>query len=153
MSTQYKDHGWKAVQRRIKDLADKELAIGILSDAGNHENGLSLAEVAAINEFGDGDKIPERSAHRNAFESNKAGLIKRAQGSARMIISGKVNDRDQLEKLGHWYAGELKNEIIAFDDPRNADATIKKKGADNPLIDTGRTVNAIQPVVRSKSNE
>lgn len=148
------DHGWEKHLKALQKLDGKEIAVGILGDSAAYqypdaEAGFTLVDIAIVNEFGSDDgHIPERPAHRNCFEKSKAGLRKRLAGSLRLIGEGKVDPIQQLNKLGLWYVGELRQEIIDFDDPANAPYTIEKKGADNPLIDTGRMVNSIQHVVR-----
>lgn len=115
---------------------------GILSDAGSHENGKTLAEIAAYNEFGTED-IPERPAHRDTFEKTRPKFKSHLAKSVDLVIEGKATPEQVLHRIGAWYVGQLKKGVIAWDDPPNAPSTIQQKGSDNPLIDTGRTVNSI----------
>ncbi|MBF2051953.1 MAG: hypothetical protein IGS03_00640 [Candidatus Sericytochromatia bacterium] len=124
--------------------------IGILGQKAleQHETGITLVQAAAINEYGSDDgHIPERPAHRTAFDKHRKGLSRRLAGSVRLIGQG-TPVQQQMDKLGWWYVGQLKNEIQMWNDPENAKATVKKKGFNNPLIHHGRTVNAIHHVLR-----
>ncbi len=48
-----KDFGWHAVLEGLEDLKDKEIFVGIQSDAGTTKDGsLTMAQLGAIHEFG-----------------------------------------------------------------------------------------------------
>lgn len=148
--TQLIDGGWEQYKDALNELEETEIAIGILGQKAmeRHKTGITLAEAAAINEYGSDDgHIPERSAHRTTFDKYQKALTRRLAGSVRLISTG-TPVRLQLDKLGLWYVGQLKNEVRLWNDPENAEATIAKKGVNNPLIDTGRTVEAIQHALR-----
>jgi hypothetical protein len=150
VQTQLLDAGWEKFKDALDTLEDTEIVIGILGQKAmeRHETGITLAQAAAINEYGSDDgHIPERAAHRTAFDKHSKGLSRRLAGSVRLIGSG-TPVQQQLDKLGLWYVAQVRNEVQMWNDPENADATIAKKGVNNPLIDTGRTVNAIQHLVR-----
>ena len=143
-SSEIQDHGWLKVRRELNKLQAHNVNVGILSDKGSQtvEGGDTLAEVAAYNEFGT-EHIPERPAHRDTFDKTRAGFKKRLAGIVGLIVEGKISYETGLERMGIWYANELKQAIINWSDPPNAPSTVRKKGANNPLIDTGRTVNSI----------
>lgn len=144
MSAEQKDHGWARIKRELQQLEKHNVQAGILSDKGSDavEGGHTLAEIASFNEFGT-DDIPERPAHRTAFEQSKAGFQRRLAGIVGLVAQGKISYVTGFERLGAWYVGELKQSVINWSDPPNADSTVRQKGANNPLIDTGRTVNSI----------
>lgn len=136
------DHGFKKLEKQLNKLRKMNVKAGILSDAGSHESGKTLAEIAAYNEFGT-DRIPERPAHRDTFEKTRPKFKTNLAKSVDMVIEGKATPEQVLNRIGAWYVGQLKKGVIAWDDPPNAPSTIRQKGSDNPLIDTGRTVNSI----------
>jgi len=136
------DHGFKKLEKQLKKMAKMSVKTGILSDAGSHESGKTIAEIAAYNEFGT-DTIPERPAHRDTFEKSRPKLKANLAKSVDLVIEGKATPDQVLNRIGVWYVGQLKKGVIAFDAPPNAPSTIRQKGSDNPLIDTGRTVNSI----------
>ena len=65
----------------------------------------------------------------------EAGIAIVKQEAAQMIISGKDNT---LKKVALEGAGILKETIEGIKSPGNKDSTIKKKGFDNPMIETGK---------------
>ena len=147
------DKGYKRIQRELLKMGASEVAIGILGESALEadENGFSLVDVAAVNEFGSDDgHVPERPAHRDTFERVRGQAGIRAEIAVNNVLHKGGTSKKQLNRLGLWYVGELQQEITAFDDPPNAPATIAKKGADNPLIDTGRMKNSIQHEVRPR---
>ena len=144
------DHGFKKLEKQLKKMSKMSVKTGILSDAGNHENGMTIAEIAAINEFGtekrnaDGEQfIHERPAHRDTFQKSRPKLKTNLAKSVDLVIEGKATPDQVLKRIGEWYVGQLKKNIIAWDDPENKPSTVKQKGFNNPLIHTGRTVNSI----------
>ncbi|MBT9548601.1 MAG: hypothetical protein IV090_24620 [Candidatus Sericytochromatia bacterium] len=140
------------MRQNLRWLASVELVIGILGESAYYQNGegFSLVDIAIVNEFGSDDgRIPERAAHRTTFREQKAAMLRRMNGVIRLTIDGK-SPSQALDKLGLYYTAKLRAQIIAWSIPANAPATIAKKGADNPLIDTGRTLNATQHKVRKK---
>lgn len=154
MKIQDKDMGWVAIKHAREELANFEVAIGILgADAirEHPEGDLTIAEAAVVNEFGSDDGvIPERGAHRLAFDINKAELNKRIEKTPELVDRGILEPKQALDLLGLWHADNIKDEIRAFDDPGNADSTIEQKGADNPLINEGRTINSVMHETRFK---
>ena len=48
-----------------------------------------------------------------------------------------------LQMMGELLAGQLRASIIAMKSPPNAPSTIRKKGFDDPLIDTGHMLNSV----------
>jgi hypothetical protein len=69
--------GLAALQRRLRSGAARVL-VGVPEGAGNEENGISLAQVAAINEFGGTIKTHERASRELKFSEhafrNKEGF-------------------------------------------------------------------------------
>lgn len=53
-------------------------------------------------------------------------------------------DAAAFEKIGKHLQTTLKDEIIAFNTPPNAPYTIKLKGKDDPLIDTGFMLKSVE---------
>jgi hypothetical protein len=58
--------------------------------------------------------------------------------------------RPDLEKIGLWVVNKVKAKFGSDDLVPNSEATIKAKGSDKPLIDTGQLRNSITYVIRKK---
>ena len=105
-----------------------------------------IAEIAAFNEFGTAT-TPARSFVRSSFDENlqkinslKARLYKR-------IIDGKITTRRALGIIGEAHLNQMKKKIRDIKEPANAPSTIRrKKGVNNPLIDTAQMLNSAQHV-------
>jgi hypothetical protein len=105
-----------------------------------YPNGVSVPMVAASQEFGAPRAgIPPRPFFRGMIsEKSKewpsalAGLLKNH------------NAKDALTLTGEAIAGQLKESIAKYDKgPPLKPATIKRKGFDKQLIDTGHMMNSI----------
>lgn len=130
------DGGIDAVKTRLDNGTIK---VGLLAGLGVHPNsdeGLTIPDVGAVNEFGMGN-IPERSFLRSTM-SEKRGEYKQAMiRLLALIIKGKVSGNRAFEILGLQAARDVQRKIDEITDPPNSQRTIDAKGSDKPLIDTG----------------
>ena len=112
--------------RELKKLEGLEVQVGFQSDQ-KYEDGTSIAEVAAHNEFGSSD-TPERPFMRQSF------------GSAEQA----------LQQLGTLAKGLVQDEIVNGGFAPNAESTIQKKGSEQPLIDTGTMRQSVNFVIKRR---
>lgn len=151
-----KDLGFNKILRELRALARSEVAVGIIGSEAttkHPDSDLTLAEVAAVNEYGSEDgHVPERPAHRNCADDNQSEITKNTQAAISAVLSG-AKAQAVMDRIGVWYTGKVKQAIADFDSPPNAPATIRAKGANNPLIDTGRTRNSVTHVVRKLTQD
>lgn len=147
MQTELRDSGWNYLKRSLRDLAQHQIVAGILD---NEE----LALIAQWLEYGTPDAdypIPERPAHRACFEKNKLGLRQQYAEKTKLVMEGKISKDEALRRIAAWYAGKLRWEIINYNAVPNAPATVKAKGFNDPLIDSGDYVNQIEAKVRKNA--
>jgi len=114
--------------------------------------GTSVAKIARINEFGAtitrGEvtyQIPARPFMRSAWLKFRADRKKIQAKIAKQIIEKKITGEQALGEIGNILEGYIVGSIRDGGWQGNADSTIKKKGFDKPLIDTGhmwKTVNS-----------
>ena len=120
----------------------------------NTQKSITLVEIGTINEFGSSDgRIPARSFLRSTVKEKRA---KYKALSAKIVE--KVIDKPEdflllLGKLGQIAENDVKNKIRDLKEPKNAPLTIKLKGSDNPLIDTGQLRQAIRFVIDDKKEK
>lgn len=137
-------------------MSDLRLFVGV--NAVNHD-GTPLHNIAVYNEYGT-ETAPPRPAFRIGAEKAlstrklmiksaitniaRAGLMKNKKLSAKLI-----NDREKilLTGIGQSAVKEVKNIIDKGSTQPNAPATIKKKGFDHPLYETGVLKNNISYLV------
>lgn len=136
--------------------------VGVLGGAGLHPEGkLTMAEIALKNEFGEisassgRKKTPARSFLRFPIEfKSKAiaqDLLKLKDKIEQNLINGdfkyfftmmgisaegKIQEAFESRGFGQWKA--------------NAPYTIKKKGSDSPLIDTGELRKSVSSEVKER---
>lgn len=156
-----KDLGWTEMLKRAKEIKDRRVKVGVLDSgegAAMHDpdGDLSVAEIAAVNEFGTQDgRIPERSFVRSTFDEQREELVELGKELIAKVFEGKIDVNKALNMLGAKLATEIKKKITLGDGvpPPNAEATIAAKGSSRPLVDTGRMVNAITWAILGKGDE
>lgn len=140
-----KDLGFNGILDRLADM-DGEIDIGILDNAGNEENGETVANVAAYNEYGT-NHIPSRPFMRQTADKHGKAWGSFAQRATNRVIDG-MGAEQAKELIGNRAEGDMKKMVTQGDFVPNAPNTIKQKGSSTPLIDTGRMRNSISHRVK-----
>lgn len=130
-------------------LPELEIAVGWLENPGD-----DTPTIAAINYFGAPSKnIPPRDAITPTIQAVDAAVREVTISVAQRINQGGQVD-GLLEGLALVIEAELKHQIAELKTPPNAQATIDKKGFDDPLIgagaDSGRIYANATAAVRRK---
>lgn len=147
-----KDRGMKALAGRLgHGLDGLGLRVGVQGDAGNAkhpESDLSVAEIAAIQEFGSApQRIPARPFLGTAFEAHGSwrSLIARA---GRLVVDG-MAPADALLVVGKQAVQDV--QAIIDTGARRfvplAPSTVDNKGHADPLVETGTLREAISAEV------
>lgn len=139
----------RRLAREVFKLGSGKVKVGVLANKGGGANhgGISMAELAAIHEYGSpAAGVPERSFIRRTFAAKEDDVAKMAARLAAGVFSGQMSATRALEILGAFGATEVKKTITegAGVPPPNAPSTIAKKGSSRPLVDTGRLLGSIQ---------
>lgn len=92
--------------------------------------------------------IPERSFIRSTVDDNEEKYFRSLNRVMGRIIDGTLNKFQALSFVGQLVEADIKSKIINLDSPANAKSTVRKKGSDNPLVDTGLMGNSIRYVVQ-----
>ena len=127
----------------LKRLQDSSITVGLHKDAGSYDNGSTVVEVGAWNEFGTA-KIPERSFLRSTIAENRAKYQREFQKAYLEAISGGMNLRAAAGFIGNVARDDIKAKIESISSPGNAPSTIAKKGFDNPLIETRKLYESVK---------
>ena len=149
--------GRQQVEQAMKDLAkrlerDQRVLVGVPEGAGSYEDGLTIATIAAVNNFGSADgRIPKREFLQPAIEEGAPVYRRLAEVMLPKVLSGEMEMRTLLEQLGDLAEGHVKLKIDEIRTPPNARSTIAKKGSDNPLIDEGTLRQSIRYVIDDSS--
>lgn len=171
-----KDRGWAAYFKSVSQMKSAYVKVGVLDEGkGGEKHGpddaLTVAQIAAIHEFGTEDgSIPERSFIRSTFDEQRERLTGVAKQLTTRIIAGQATTEQAMNILGSILAAEVKKKIAAGISPPNAESTARAKAAKGrtgkffkkpaanlgdalaqvgalaavkPLIDTGRMMNSV----------
>jgi len=136
---------WNKLKRLIQKTKKRgagSVDIGLFGNQGS-----DLVYYATVNEFGEG-RVPERSFLRSAIDENKEKIRKFVT-----IEFAKVVKREQTmikftKRLGVFGVALVQAKIKKGPFKKNHPITIKRKGSDKPLIDTGRMRQSITFRVR-----
>ena len=133
-STKDIDKGYKAFRAELQRARNATVEIGIHEDKFN--DGLSVAEYGAYNEFGTKD-IPERSFMRSTFDEKQSQINADMAKRYDQVKTGKIGVHRALSLVGERHAQDIQDKIGSNIAPKNSDATIARKKSSKTLIDTG----------------
>lgn len=97
--------------------------------------------------------IPARPYIRSTVDENEDryfGVSKKLMGQ---VIDGDLDKAGALEIMGQLIESDIKRKIITLRSPANVASTIRKKGSDNPLVDTGLLGGSIRFIVKTSREE
>lgn len=132
------------LRRKLIKAAEQAIQVGFF-DGAPHPNapGHTVAEIAAINEFGlPSQNIPERPFMLASIRDTSAPAFI-ADGFKKMI-NGTGSAASMRSRAAKRMRDEMKVTIIEFSEPGNAPFTIAKKGFDNPLTETGFLARSVK---------
>lgn len=138
-------HGGERLEALLNDIAREigkggAVRIGFLENA-TYPDGKKVAMIAAIQEFGaPAVNIPPRPFFRNMIAEKSQEW---PDGLAKNLKANAYNLDKSLGQVGEAISGQLRESIINTNSPPLAPATVKAKGFDKPLVDTGHMLNSI----------
>lgn len=143
--------GGDKFQAALREISKKisrpaTLRVGFL-EGSSYPDGTSVPMVAAINEFGAASRgQPARPFFRNMIADHEkewpAGIAAQLKATAYDVAM-------TLERTGVAIAGQLRQSIVDLVEPPLAPSTIRRKGSDKPLIDTGHMLNSVDFEVKT----
>ncbi len=154
-----------ALMRDIEQPKAGVVHVGVLQeDEGEFPD---LAMIATVHEFGASIQgsafgnivIPARPFIRTAADESKQEVAEAADRLWSRVLAGEVSKFDALVRIGLLLQARIRRKIQTLRSPINAPATLhpsvggtnpRGKKSNNPLIDKGVLVNAINFVVRKK---
>lgn len=127
----------------VSEIGNYTIKAGILeSNNPVGENGTRVAEYALNNEFGT-HKIPARPFIGTATDEQGAGWVDTLKKQVPFVLTQKIKLSTVIDNVGKKMQFAIKDQIKFIMIPRNAPSTIKKKGFDNPLVDTGLMMETV----------
>lgn len=135
-------------EQTLRELRDQEVRIGFQHGEAAGEDGTALCDIAMWNELGT-ERIPSRPFLRKSVDENQAEISEFLQAQKEGILRGD-SARQILNRIGIFQKDLIQEKITEGSYAPNAAATIRRKGSDKPLIDTGRMRQSVNYVIRRK---
>ncbi|MBI6551057.1 hypothetical protein YA0850_01280 [Pseudomonas veronii] len=142
--------GKQQVEEALKALAKKlegatRVLVGVPEGAGAYEDGLTIATIAAVNNFGTADgRIPAREFLQPAINEGAPQYQRLSEIMIPKVLSGSMTMTTLLEQMGNLAEGHVKQKITDGPFVENAESTKRAKGSDKPL--QGKTGNLRQSI-------
>ncbi len=158
-SIKHNTKGLDRLEKTIAKLASMEVAGGIFNDAGRHESGFHKATLLAMHELSDGKHYPKRPilGISSADFSEKWGLYASKLISRRIMSTSNKKAltypaiKDTLEDVTGVMTSDIKSVFGSSKLVANAPSTIRKKGRNDPMVDTGELWASVDSKVRRKT--
>lgn len=135
-------------EQTLRELQDQEVRIGFQHGEAAGEDGTDVCDIAMWNELGT-ERIPSRPFLRKSVDENQAEISEFLQAQKEGILRGD-SARQILNRIGIFQKDLIQEKITEGSYAPNAAATIRRKGSDKPLIDTGRMRQSVNYVIRRK---
>ena len=142
---------------RLRELAEQlkinpEIQLGVLSDQASGLDGLTMAELAAIHEFGaPRANVPERSFLRATADEKQREWLTLLERALTQAVRGRLDVETALQIIAQRAVADVQAKIRSNIPPELAPETVRRKGSTVALIDSGRLLQSISAsVVRGK---
>jgi len=130
-------------------IGSADVTVGLHEeDGGRLKAESTVAQLAYWNEFGTSN-IPARAAYRQYADSSALTEAGRALLRDLARATDATGAQSALGDFGTKLAQGLWRHVDSFSNPPNAPYTIKKKGFNDPLVETGQTRDSIAAVIWS----
>jgi len=107
-----------------------------------YEDGVPVAQVARWNEYGAG-RVPARPFMRPVLHGQKQTILENLKFQYQKAIRNNQNTVKVLNLIGEDVKYRIQWQIMATTTPPNAPSTIRAKGFNKPLYDTGFMFNSV----------
>lgn len=125
---QVKSKGGTERIRKVLEAVDKKrISVGIF-DTSVYPDGIPVAYVAAIQEFGyAGGNIPPRPFFRPTIEAKKSEWGRQVAGAVQGAIDGKVDILKAFDGIGGMAAGDIAKTLSKLTTPPLKESTIEAR--------------------------
>lgn len=130
----------------IKDLAGKQVVVGVTAEHNARPDGGSNAVIGRAHEYGLG--VPERSWLRSTLFEQSGKYAKLLAENVPQAIANGTSADVVYEKVGEIASGDVKLKITNGNFTPLNQKTIERKGSSKPLIDDGHFRSSISHEVR-----
>lgn len=141
VSVQDIDLGWRKLKENLLYFGITQAEVGHFDEDWHEEAEMDMASLAAMQELGfinqNGSTVPPRSFHSQTANRNQNSIGRKMGEVVSKVYAGKITVHEALVEVGEEYTEDMQQMIDDFSNPKNAKGTIKAKGVDNPLVDSG----------------
>lgn len=143
-----KDKGMDKLLRSMNELKHIDIKVGVQAGERTEDGKFDLAGVAAVQEFGSESKnIPSRPFMRETFDTKARAISSFGGQVIGKVASGAMTVRVAADLIGLKMTGFIQAKIVSGNWTPNTAHTIKRKGSNKPLVDTGHLRQAIRHVL------
>ena len=132
----------KRLEKAMEELDKLAVFVGFQAGESAGEGGVDVAEYALYNELGTSRGIPSRPFIRDSVDKHSDEINKFLERAVAKILDG-ASVETVLSMIGAEQVKRIQSEILDGNFAPNAEATIRRKGSDHPLIDTGRMMQSV----------
>lgn len=137
-----------AALKILDEMSDMTIEVGFHEGQVADDGSTPLAAIAYWNHFGtvseDGSVAIPARPFMDALENHEDQL----SAFCTSAVQNAIDAADATKKIGVKSVGMIQKEITDGQWVPNAPSTIKKKGSDKPLIDTGRMRQEVHYVIK-----
>lgn len=133
---------------QLREMARMEVRVGYQAGEAADDDGVDMCDIAMWNELGT-SRSPARPFLRQTVENNESKINAFCSREAKKIFEGGTAEQC-LEKIGTFMKGLVQKTIRDGEFEQNAPSTIRKKGSDHPLIDTGRLRQSVNYHIKER---
>lgn len=128
-------------KRRLKQLNSLQASVGAIKSVPEHTPE-ELQKIVRYNEFGT-SKIPARSFLRaTVYKNRKHSWRFVSHEVVERVVAGQITGNKAYKIMGQQMVDDVHRQIETVGPP-NAVSTIKQKGRNQPLVDTGGLYRSI----------
>ena len=152
------DRGFNRIVRQLKELDTSELDVGLFEDTQSADGKMTMGGLGIVQELGrysdmgrvEITEIPPRPFTENTAIERQDEICDVMEVEVDKLVFKAKNPKSVLSAIGRKYASFVKQTIIDFYDPENAEATIDWKGFNDPLMHTGTMKNSVKHKISRK---
>lgn len=133
---------------QIEELKRNQVFVGFQAGQVADEKGVDMAQIAMFNELGT-STAPARPFLRDSVDENEDVIRDQCGKELKKLTTGATAET-VLKRVGALGVRLVQEKIESGSFEPNAPSTIKKKGSDKPLIDTGRMRQSVKYVVKRR---
>jgi len=135
--------------KELDELLKLQVRIGFQHGENVNDDDADLVDIAAWNELGTVN-MPSRPFMRQSVDNNKSSIISMCKAQLKAVAHGKSTAQETFQKIGVMQKGLVQKTIRDGEFEENAPGTIRQKGSDTPLIDTGHMRQSVDFVIKPR---